>query len=137
MSLPATIRELVALLGHGKAMALVRDFGGQNLRIPKGETSDTWHALAETLGEAAARKLVAQWGGEMLYIALCHAALKDDRRRKIIAHYERLLADGHSSTGAISILVREFAPISYRWVERIVNAPMPEAPETAVQGALF
>lgn len=50
---------------------------------------------------------------------------------------ELLQDGGHSGRGAVSVLVREFAPISNRWVEKIVNAPMPEVVGLQVQAELF
>lgn len=137
MSLPAVIQEIIRIIGHGRAMTLVREFGGQNLRLPKGEGSDTWAALAETIGDRATRALCAEFGGEEVYIALCDRALKHDRNRKMIARYEKLLAQGHGSRGAVSVLVREFRPISNRQVENIINAPLPEPSAVAPQGQLF
>lgn len=136
-ALPQVIQEIVRLIGHGPAMALVREFGGQEPRIPKAEGSDTWAALVEVIGEPATRLLARAFGGEPLYIALCDKALKADRNRRMIARYEKLLRQGHSSRGAVSVLVREFRPICNRQVEKIVNAPLPEAPGVAVQGVLF
>ena len=136
MALPAVIQDIVGLIGHGKAMALVHGFGGQELRIPRTETSDTWAALVEAIGEPATRALCTAYGGEELYIALCRDALRLDRNRRMIARYDALLGEGHSSRGAVSVLVREFGPISYRRVEKIINAPAPEA-ATVLQGALF
>lgn len=137
MSLPTVIQEIVGIVGHGPAMELVRAFGGQELRIPKTDASDTWAALVEVIGEPLTRALAAVFGGEPVYIALCDRALRADRNRKMIAHYERLLGEGHSSRGAVSVLVREFRPISYRTVEKIVNSPLPAVEAAAVQGALF
>ena len=137
MSLPATIRELVDLIGHGKAMALVREFGGQELRLPRTPESAVWAALAEIIGEAPTQALAAWRGGEYLYISLCAAPLRADRNRKMIARYEKLLKEGHTSGGAVEVLVREFRPISYRWVERIVNSPLPDPSGVAPQGQLF
>ena len=37
----------------------------------------------------------------------------------------------------MSVLVREFAPISNRWVEQIVNAPVPEPTGLIIQPDLF
>lgn len=135
--LPPVIREIVRLIGHGPAMALVREFGGQDLRIPKTEASATWAALAEVIGEPAMKTLARAFGGEQLSVALCDKSIKADRNRKMIARYETLLGAGHSSRGAVSVLVREFRPISYRTVEKIVNGPLPAAGAVAVQGALF
>ena len=136
--LPEVIQEIVRLIGHSHAMALVLAFGGQELRIPKTEMSDTWAALVEVIGEAATRKLSAGLGGgEPIYIALCARAVKADRNRRLIERYDDLLREGHSGRGAVSVLVREFAPISNRWVEKIVNAPMPEVAGLQIQAELF
>lgn len=135
--LPPVIREIVRLIGHGAAMALVHEFGGQDLRIPKTDASATWAALAEVIGEPAMKTLARAFGGEQLSIALCANSMKVDRNRKMVARYEALLGEGHSSRGAVSVLVREFRPISYRTVEKIVNSPLPAVEAAAVQGALF
>ena len=134
--LPPVIREIVRLIGHGPAMALVHEFGGQDLRIPKTEASATWAALAEVIGEAAMKTLASVFGGEQMSVALCARALKADRNRKMVARYDALLNEGYSSRGAVSVLVREYRPISYRTVEKIVNAPLPAA-EAVLQGELF
>ncbi len=108
------------------------------MRILKTEASDTWAALVEVIGDPATRKLAAGLGGgEPIYIALCARAVKADRNRRMIERYDDLLRIGHSGRGAVSVLVREFAPISNRWVEKIVNAPMPEVVGLQVQAELF
>ena len=135
--LPEVIQEIIRCIGHAKAMALVHEFGGQEIRIPKTESTDTWAALVEVIGERSTRKLAAEMGGgEPIYIALCTRAVKADRNRRIIERYDQLLIQGNSARGAVSILVREFAPISNRWIEQIVNAPVPVVPEL-VQASLF
>ena len=138
MSLPVVIQEIIALIGHGKAMALVREFGGQELRIPRGEGNDIWAGLVEVVGESATIALSKAFGGaDPIYIALCDRALKADRNRRMISRYEALLRDGHSGRGAVSVLVREFRPISNRQVEIIVNSPMPEPTGFGLQAQLF
>jgi hypothetical protein len=138
MSLPVVIQEIIALIGHGKAMALVSEFGGQELRIPRVEGNDTWAALVEVVGEPATVALSKAYGGaDPIYIALCYRALKADRNRRMISRYECLLKDGHSGRGAVSVLVREFRPISNRQVEIIVNSPTPEPTVFSVQAQLF
>ncbi len=137
MSLPASIQEIVTLIGHARAMALVREFGGQELRIPRTPESDTWAALAEVIGEAATGELCRGLAGvETRYIAKCERALKADRNRKIIARYEKLLRSGHSSRGAVSVLVQEFR-LCNRQIEAIANSPTPEASSVAMQVELF
>lgn len=137
--LPPSIQEIVRLVGFGKAMALVREFGGQEMPIPRTERGAAWAALVELIGEPATRTLTAAIpsGHEKIYIALCYRAMKADRNRRMIARYDELLAAGHSGRGAVSVIVREFGPISYRQVEAIVNSPLPPQEVAVAQGALF
>lgn len=138
MALPATIQNIVSIIGHARAMELVRDLGGQSYRFPVGQTSDTWEHLVELIGTSAAARLCQHYGGEEVYIARCDAALRADRNRKIIACYEALMAEGYSSRGAISVLVREFK-MSNRQIEKIINGPSPNfaVTELVTQGSLF
>lgn len=138
MALPATIQEIIRIIGHSKAMLLVEHFGGQELNIPKTEGSDTWAALVEVIGLQATQAMARHFGGnEPIYIALCAKAIRDERNRRMIARYDVLLREGHSGNGAVSVIVREFAPISNRWVEKIVNSPLPEPTGLVLQGQLF
>lgn len=137
MSLPPIIEEIVGVIGHGRAMALVHEFGGQELRVPSTEDSDTWAALAEVIGERSMGKLAKVYGGaDPIYIPFCTAALRAERNRKIIGRYEALIREGHSTRGAVSVLVREFK-LNHRHIERIVNSPLPEPSPIVQQGQLF
>lgn len=119
-------------------MCLVREMGGQDFRFPMGKRGANWEALVEIVGAREAGKLLASFGGDEVYIALCDHALRADRNRRMIARYDALLGEGHSSRGAVSILVQEFRPISNRSVEKIVNGPMPSTHlEMVTQGSLF
>jgi hypothetical protein len=138
MALPPTILTIVGLIGHGPAMQLVRELGGQDFRFPVTKRGANWEHLVEIVGDKAAGKLLEYFKGEEVYIAWCDKALRQDRNRRMILRYEALLAEGHSSRGAVSILVRECGPISNRRVEIIVNGPIPAAmPAMAAQGSLF
>lgn len=138
MALPQTIQTIVELIGHADAMALVRELGGRDFRVPASKGGANWEYLVEIVGPSSAAKVLERYRGEEVYIALCERALKADRNRRMIARYDALLAQGHSSRGAVSILVGEFRPISNRTVEMIVNGPVPSAaPEMVSQGQLF
>jgi Mor family transcriptional regulator len=138
MALPATIQTIVRLVGHAKAMSMVQDLGGQSYRFPVSRKSDVWEHLVEIIGARSAEVLCQEFGGSEVYIALCHHAIKADRNRSMIARYEALLAEGHSSRGAVTVLVREFR-MSNRQIEKIVNGPSPagEVMEMVTQGSLF
>lgn len=138
MAIPVVIQALIDIIGHGSTMALVEAFGGQALRIPKTASSDQWDALVEVIGEPAMVALAkALGGGEPLYIAHCQQALKQDRNRKMIGRFDALLQQGLSARRAVSVLVREFRPISNRQVEKILNSPLPEPSTVSVQAELF
>lgn len=138
MALPPTIQTIVELIGHGAAMDLVRELGGREIRVPAAKQGDTWEYLVEIIGPQKAARFHERYRGDELYIALCDRALRADRNRRMVARYDALLAQGHSSRGAVGILVGEFRPISYRTVEMIVNSPSPAgAMETVTQGQLF
>lgn len=137
MSLPVVILQIIDVIGHAKTMALVQEFGGQEIRIPASDKSDTWHALAEVIGERAMERLAKAFSREdKIYIAFCQKALRDERNRKIVARYDKLLSEGYSGRSAVSILVREFR-LNYRQIEKIVNSPLPEPSAVAEQGQLF
>lgn len=136
--LTKTIQRIVALIGHAKAMALVAELGGQDFRFPSTKSGANWEALVEIIGARSAETLLGNYRGNEIYISLCTDALKSDRRRRIINRYDQLLGAGHSSRGAVSVLVREFRPIAARTIERIVNGPMPDqAAVMETQGQLF
>ncbi|MDR2186868.1 MAG: hypothetical protein LBE62_02315 [Azonexus sp.] len=138
MALPPMIKAIADLIGYGLAMNLVRELGGQDFRFPAAAGGAAWEALVEIVGPQAAEKLVGRFRGEEVYIALCEQSIKDEQRQKMIGRYEALLKAGHSGRGAVSVLVREFRPISNRTVEKIVNGPLPETiPGLAAQGSLF
>ena len=138
MALPATIQTIVAIIGHGPTMNFVREFGGDDFRFPRLREGATWESLVEIIGERLAILLVERFKGDKVYIALCKKSIEHDRKLAIIARYDALLKQGHSSRGAVSIIVREFRPISNRNVENIVNRPMlSTVPEMVTQGRLF
>lgn len=138
MSLPAGIQEIIRAIGPGPAMVLVQTFGGQEIRIPRSAGSEAWAVLVEAIGEASTRQLAAALGGgDPIYIALCMRALKADRNARMIARYDALLGEGNSGRRAVAQLVREFAPISYRQIETIVNSALPDPGAGWAQNALF
>ncbi len=137
MPLPVVIEEIFQLIGHAPALEMVRAFGGQELRIPARMEGETWKNLVNVLGEADARRLAEVFRGETIYIALCMKAIKAERNLRMIARFDELLVNGMSGGRAVSMLVREFGPISYRQVETIVNTPLPSPGDGCLQATLF
>lgn len=88
--LPATARELVEVMGLEATINLVKDFGGDDLRIPEvvNGTSRMWDILVETVGPEAAAKLVHRYKGTVIYVPKCQAALIKLRDTEIIRRYD-------------------------------------------------
>ena len=88
-NLPPLMREIVGLVGLGPAIALSRAYPGIALRVPTGALphGDTRAGLVRLMGEAAAGKFVAHFGGERLTIPKCEQALRYKRDRRIIIGY--------------------------------------------------
>ena len=89
-ALPATARELVEVMGLDATIDLVKTFGGDDLKIPEviNGTSRMWAILVETVGAAAAAKLVERFAGTAIYVPMCQAALRDRRHREIQRRYD-------------------------------------------------
>ncbi|MDB0571452.1 hypothetical protein LBW59_11795 [Ralstonia solanacearum] len=88
-TIPAFAQELMDFIGHEEAMALIREFGGVTLWIPKGirTSGATYERLVEVVGQDAADKLVARYGGDRLSIPRCFRLLAQERWRRVIADY--------------------------------------------------
>lgn len=88
-NLPASVRQLIELVGAGPALALVLAFPGNLIKVPMGVQDSPMAArLEEVMGSAAARVLMANYGGERITIARCVGAARDARDRQIIADYD-------------------------------------------------
>ncbi len=81
--LPASVRELVDVIGLAAALAIVEARGGIRLCVPKMAAPDHW--LAQAIGMHALRALVAYYGGEEIEIAKCAAAMQRLREQEIDA----------------------------------------------------
>jgi hypothetical protein len=84
--LPASVRELVEVIGLAAALAIVEARGGVRLSVPTKATADHW--LVEVIGLPALEQLVAVYAGEELEIARCAAALRTLQERRIVAEFE-------------------------------------------------
>lgn len=89
-SLPPSVRDMVDQLGLSTALAVVRLYGGTTWRVPLGvrENGVVFARLKEQLGDEAAQRLVACYGGERLTVPRCAQTLRDARDRKIQREYD-------------------------------------------------
>lgn len=116
--LPATARELVDVIGIDATIDLVKMFPGDDLKIPEvvNGTSRMWAILVETVGPAAAEKLVHRYAGTPIYIPTCRIALLAVRDRSIIQRFD--------AGEEFDKLRREYK-ITRRHLYRILKKPTP------------
>lgn len=90
MPLPQSILEMAAVIGLPAALALVKSYGGLELRVPIGKAAEgkVKSGLVALLGSVAAERLIRAYGGEKLNIPRCAGALRDQRDREILAAYD-------------------------------------------------
>lgn len=85
-----TERDLIECVGEPAALALCRERGGTKWFVPKGVTS----GLAKIMGTAAAKRLVATFGGDATYIPRGRALVLTPTQVK----FRRLQNEGKSTT---------------------------------------
>ncbi|MGE4539232.1 MAG: Mor transcription activator family protein [Desulfovibrio sp.] len=111
LNLPASVQELVDLIGLPKAMTLVRTLGGTTFPVPKRATSLgelRYNVLADVVGVDAADTLVKRFGGDALYVPRCAAALQAARDAAINDTFVAETRAGRSSADVVSALARRY-----------------------------
>lgn len=90
-NLPASVRQLISLIGLVPTLALINTFAGQILSIPVRDdpAGERRRRLVEVIGATATSALIANYPGQRLPIPRCVAAMRDARDRRIIAAYDR------------------------------------------------
>jgi len=128
--LPASVAELVDVVGLERAMKLVRTLGGTTFPVPKRATrlgELRYNVLADVVGVDAADALVKHYGGVELYIPRCAAALQAARDAAINERYIAETNKGRSSADVVFSLARRYK-ISDRRVWDILKT-LPEKPD--------
>lgn len=122
-NLPRSVRDIIELVGVAPALALVHAFPGNILKVPTGAREDgqVRARLIDLMGEAAAVQFMSTYGGERLTIPRCHAALRDERDRRIIGDY-----DSGTSVPALAV--------KYQLTERQIRTILKRVPGESVNG---
>lgn len=133
--LPETAQKLVALIGLPKTARLIDQLGGTTFPVSKNTTKMgqlRYELLAEAVGVDAADILTQEFGGVMLYIPNCSAAIRAARNRAIHEAFDRMTATApgeskplYSSNEAVFNLAR-----SYQLSDRRIWAILKELPES-------
>jgi len=83
--LPASVRELVDVVGVDAALAIVHERGGVRLCVPRYARTDHW--LVTVVGIDALEALVEVYAGEEIDIPRCVDALRALREQQIYNDY--------------------------------------------------
>lgn len=133
-SLPESVQNIVDVIGLADTEKLVKAVGGTRFKFGKGKHETArLKLLQQTIGEAQTEKLLAVFGGDVMYIPRCQLALQKLRNRRFRAAYDELVANGTSKAMALLQLCPEYG-ISQRTADGILK----EREMAAVsQGKLF
>lgn len=110
-----SVETLRDYLGEPAAEALAASFGGCDLKVPKKAEGGVYTEIARAVGDDVAAVLVANFGGEAMYIAINRQRLLEERREKIRV----LRAQGLSFREIARTLPPNVSRVSERWVRKI------------------
>ncbi|WP_047257985.1 Mor transcription activator family protein [Chromobacterium subtsugae] len=138
--LPESAQALVRLIGLADTVKLVDVLGGTTFPVSLrrnrlGEIR--YEMLAEVVGVDAANKLTDHFGGDMMYIPLCKAALRELLQRSIREEFDEITR-AYSALHAVSVLAAKHR-LCDRTVWRILKRQdnTPGAGGSEYQGRLF
>lgn len=123
-TLPSTALDLANLIGLPATLALVEEFGGNELRIPayrNCKSAALFQKITEKVGEEAAIAISKAYGGDVLYIPSCAKTRRALRDMEIVRAYDTLILET-SARDAVATLSKQYY-LSNRGIEKIVNRP--------------
>ncbi|WP_374348577.1 Mor transcription activator family protein [Chitinimonas sp.] len=122
--LPASVQDIVCLIGVQAALRLVSAWPGRTFPVSRNKRLDgrvRFEALAEVVGHDAAEILSRHYADSELYIPQCAIAMRELRDRLIRADFDRITgSEGHSARAAVVMLVDAYG-VSDRHVWRVLN----------------
>lgn len=136
--LPSSATALMVELGPREALTLLNRYPGVVIpnvpKTPNGSPHGAvrWASLSETMGEAAMQRLAKSRGGETLAVPNCHALRTARFHAHLRSRFDALTATapaggGLSKNRAVEALVMEYAPITCRAIEQILDKSGPAA----------
>ncbi|MBG6291040.1 hypothetical protein I5I61_26590 [Pseudomonas nitroreducens] len=135
--LPEQVLEIAQLVGMPAALRLVGELGGTTWDFAHGANRNgviKVAALADIVGDEAAERLTARFGGDSFYIARCDVALRRLRDLEIHQQFEQAVREGVSARTVVAELARTYK-LSDRRIWIILKQYLPEP--TARTGNLF
>ena len=120
--LPQSIRNMIDVIGANAALALVRTYAGQIIKIPVGDTDGAMRTrLISVMGLDAACAFIKHYGGERMAVPRCLKALLAERNAAIIKKYD--------SGQSVPSLVQEFNLTERRIYSLLKMSPEENAPD--------
>lgn len=108
--LPEMAKLIATLIGLPKALKLVEAWGGTTFPVSKNKRREgqiRFEALADVVGVDAAEILTRHFGGEVLSIPRCAAAMREVRDRMIRAEFDQETLQ-HTAVFAVNQLARRY-----------------------------
>lgn len=135
--LPEIVQLIASLIGLPRALKLIEAWGGTTFPFSKNQRRQgqiRYEALAEVVGVDAADILTQHFGGEVLAIPRCSAALRAMRNQQIRDSFDTLTRH-HPASHVVHQLARQYQ-ITERQVWSILKTATDQAPAEQ-QGLLF
>lgn len=89
VQLPASLDEVLEVIGEAATLKMIDSYGGTTPRLPAKRNVNAKHPMTLIIGLEALEQLVKQLGGgRHVYIPRCAAGLRSKRDREIVQKYE-------------------------------------------------
>nr|WP_318382487.1 Mor transcription activator family protein [uncultured Enterobacter sp.] len=120
--LPPVVIELIELIGYRHVAILIKKFGGISFPVTQ-KTRTNGNRLADLLTQElpddSVKLIIERFGGDVLYIPRCDAALRELRNRRFLNEYRNTIASGESGRFALMHLCPRFG-FSDRYAQRVI-----------------
>ena len=120
--LPESVQSIADVIGLADTEKLVRVIGGTRFKFGKGKQETArLKLLQQTIGEQQTEKLLAVFGGDVMYIPRCQLALQRLRNQRFRTDYVALTDDGKTSKAMALLQLCPQYGISQRTADAILQ----------------
>lgn len=108
--LPESIRDIALIIGLPATLRLVKEWGGSSFSFSKNINEagqEQFAELEEIIGQSAAKTLTHHYGGTVLYIPRCIAALREARDRAIRAQFDSMTRS-QTAVSTVNVLAKRY-----------------------------
>lgn len=119
--LPEIVMNISDLTSYRAALKLVQAFGGIKFAMPLGDRDSKYYQkLIDAIGHDDAKTLIKNYGGDLIYIPCCHAALIQLRNQEFRNAVVAAVTDGAIQTAAIHLYAPQFG-FTERWAYKVLS----------------